>query len=612
MRRIWLSALVAACGFEPGRLATTDAGGGGDDAGDALVLPEGTRWIVDTRAEFGATGHSADGLTIEAPGSLTQIGYTYGGLLMYGKQGQQLWAIATPTIEYAATANVSPDGVSLWGTEYTDTNSNLDRAGVVTNNTFTLWFEGEVFLDANDIVSLSADGAGFVDLLLPTGWSHIESRTDGLKLFPAVAAAGWYQVRAGWGEGTSFGFFDFRRGPSGSADHFSRDRLRAPTSKLQGTMREVFYRQIFGGAETNNGASIAALEKAPLLTATTFTPPPLGAGGDDDWSARWYGQFYAAVAGSYTLRGDTDDGNQVMLAGVMQNDSWARGGSNGSAQSDVTASLAIGWHDVVLDYNQVGGAHTAALVVLAAPEASLVGAAIPTDRLRPVEPRRDRLVSQTRKFSAVNVPNNAAGPNRGIGFVGFTNELVTAIDITIRLNTDNLDQLVFRMTPPAGGTPVVISNHPAGGSFSGFFQIHTTAAGLVGQPLPGTWMLQISDDTGGSNSTSLIEVAVTMHTSGGPGQVATESTWISPVRDAAAAPVHVIDVAWVERAPIASEVFVRSCATADCADNPPWGPAIAQNGTAELTTQYMQSKVVMHSDGTTESVLDTLAITYRN
>jgi hypothetical protein len=40
------------------------------------------------------------------------------------------------------------------------------------------------------------------------------------------------------------------------------------------------------------------------------------------------------------------------------------------------------------------------------------------------------------------------------------------------------------------------------------------------------------------------------------------------------------------------------------------GAAIAQNGTAELATQYMQSKVVLHTDGTTESEFARLAIPY--
>jgi hypothetical protein len=49
----------------------------------------------------------------------------------------------------------------------------------------------------------------------------------------------------------------------------------------------------------------------------------------------------------------------------------------------------------------------------------------------------------------------------------------------------------------------------------------------------------------------------------------------------------------------------------DCSDDPPWGAALGQHGTAELATRYMQTKVVMHSDGTVEPELDTLAITYR-
>jgi subtilisin-like proprotein convertase family protein len=613
MRWIWASVLVAGCSFQPGRFGPDAGDGVVDDAADAM-LGEPQQWVFDTAAELGADGTRVDQLTIDEPGSLTQIGYTYGGLLMYGKQSQQLWGIATPTIAYDATIGVTPDGISLWGTELIDETSDLDRAGVVTNDVFTIWFEGEVFLDADDVLSVDADGAGFIDLELPTGWAHIESRTDGLAALPPVTTGGWYRVRAGWGEGTSNGFFDFRRLPMGStAVHLSRDRLRAPTSKLQGAMREVYFRQIFGGAATNNGAPILSLETTPLMTQTSFTPSPLGSGSDTDWSARWYAQFYAAMPGTYAIRATTDDGNQVMLAGMQASASWGRGAGNANAVSTATADLAIGWHDIVLDYNQVGGGRAAALVVTAAPDAALVNAPIPLDRLRPVEPRRDRLVSQTRMFGPVTVPNNnnAGGPSRSIGFVGLPNETVTAIDLSILVDTDHLDQLVFRITPP-GGTPIVVANHPAGGSFVNYFQLHTTAVGIVGQPLDGDWTLQVSDDTGGANNTSISEIALTMHTGAGPGQVATDGSWVSPVRDAGKAPVYVTDVDWVERAAIASELYLRSCTMADCSDDPPWGTPLLQNGTVVLSTQYIQAKLVLLTDGTTESVVDSLTITYRN
>src|SRR5690348_9099533 len=102
MRSGWLCALLAGCGFTPGHLV--DAGtAGDDDAADALVLPEGEHWIFDTAAELGGTGYSVDGTQIEARGVLTEVGYIYGGLLMYGKQSQQLWNTSSTTFDYAAT-----------------------------------------------------------------------------------------------------------------------------------------------------------------------------------------------------------------------------------------------------------------------------------------------------------------------------------------------------------------------------------------------------------------------------------------------------------------------------------------------------------------------------
>jgi hypothetical protein len=378
-------------------------------------------------------------------------------------------------------------------------------------------------------------------------------------------------------------------------------------------MRHVFYRQIFAGAENNNGFPIAALETTPLLPATDLATTPLGSGNTDadDWSARWYGQFYAAVPGQYELRANTDDGNQIRIAGALGGSDWTRGSGNGSAVGTASASLAVGWHDVVFDYNSVGGARAAQVHITMAPDASLVGAPIPRERLRPVEPRRDRLISETRKFGAVSIPNGSPGPIRTITFEGFPNEIVTALDITFGLSTNDLGQLQFRAQRP-GGASTVVAN-PSGNTQinNGHFYVHVTDPAVIGQAVGGTWSFQVSDNTGSSNTSSLDELLVTIHTTGGPPAIADTSSWISPVRDVGAAPVEVTSVTWVERAAIPSELFMRACASADCSDDPPWGAAIPNAGSATLDTQYIQAKVVMHSDGTTEPELDSLTINYR-
>ena len=583
---------LAGCGFHPG-----------PPVGDATS--PGT-WTVDSAAELAAG--KATGLTIEPTGQLTELGYCYGGLLEHGERGSELWKTTDPLpLQWSKLNGVDPMGAALWNGTYFDTSQSLANVGITTNDVFALWLEGEVYLDANDVLALDANAVGFIDVLSPQGWmQQTASLFNGFQMSGTFPTAGWYRVRIGYAEGSSNGHLDVRHGPAGSLVPFTRDRLRAPCSEIAGTSRLQFYRQMLGGTRSNNVAPTSHLEEQPLIAQL----PALDM---FDWSARWSGQFYAATPGPYELTVTADDASATLLGTAPAVTShWVRGDVVTSPQAAVIpATLDAGWNDLIVAYGQVDNARSLAIAITGAPDATLIGKPIPRELLRAVEPRADRLIARSIvPGNAVTIPNDTGVPATLSAQVdGFPTEVVTHADVTVLLSTQHVDQLVITLTPP-GGSPVVLRNHV--GTGGGNLILYAAGdAGIAGGSPVGLWTIGVADNVTGGNTSALQSFHLTLHTSGGPEQIALAGTWVSPVHDLGAPLAAITDVAWIERAPQASQLFLRTCEQPDCADDPPWSDPIDPHATPALTaTRYLQAKLVMHSDGTKEGELDSLTISY--
>jgi subtilisin-like proprotein convertase family protein len=590
--RWWLVLCLVGCGFHT-------HGAGGDDDTDAP--PPGIAWTLDTADDFAGSGYETHAVTIEPSGMLTQAAYAYGGLLVHGLPDMELWSPATPTpMDWDASAGVTSSGAALWTGEYFDTiSADFTNLGIADTGTFSLWLEGEVYLDANDVLLLDADGAGFVDLYIDGAWQQLlVGKSDGPHTSAPLATAGWYPIRIGYGQGGASGHLDVRHGTNATLVPFTRDRLRTDVSAVHGTMRLEYYRQIFGGAHDNLEPPISHLEEADLIASL----PQLET---YDWSMRWYGQVHIDEPGTYTFVVASDDGHQLHVGTSGISTHWGRDDAF-AGMNQLGANLDAGWNDLVLDYNQVLDDQTLSV--------TMNGAAIPLAQLRPVEPRGDRLITQSIiPATPVTVQNDTGSlATLSATIAGYPGETVTAIDITVSYTTQHRDQLVFKLAAP-NGQPVTIQNHTGTGGGTGLFdQIHVTDPQLVGGPAAGTWVLGLGDDVTGGNNSALREFHVTLHTSGGPEQVATTATYVTPVHALGGALARITDVAWIERAPLASEVAVRACEQADCSDAPAWSEQLAQHATPMLpAAPYLQARITLHSDGARETELDSLTIRYQ-
>lgn len=574
-------------------------------------------WDFDTAADFGASGAEALDVTIDPLGSITPEGYIYGALAGRAVQGTKLWSAGAT--DWAKTTTVTPVGHGLWsGYDLTADTRDLAFAGITDPAAVSVWFEGELWINPGETFRIIGDDFAFLAAAYDGTTYQVVLANQGGVLSPP--AAGWYPVRIGWSD-ASGGELAFDVDTGGGFVALDHTRLRATTSHLRGTFRNVYYRQVHGGGIGARGP-LMSVQDSPLHPATSFDPPLPGsvtvATTAFDWSARWSGQFYALAAGTYTLRVVSDDGNRVRLGGVTLGNTFVRD-TRGQVTTNISTDLVAGWNDLVVDYNDVDGEMTFSVTVIDAPaaDAALMGATIPRERLRPVEPRSDRLIHHSElPGTPLTILDNEGGTYAQLlaPIGAHAGELVSSIALTARVNTPTPAQLQFRIVAPNNQTQAVsmtVRPDPNGGGSRIASGVSTFMAGM---PANGTWALGIADNSGsgGGGNSQYAELHVTMHTTGGLEQIAKTSTWRSPIVENQTAVALVDFVRWSERTPAGSQVAVslRTCALASCED----GAWIAvTNGAAPevMPNRYLQLQVAMTSDGTREPEVDKINVQYR-
>jgi subtilisin-like proprotein convertase family protein len=612
MRHGYLLLIAVGCGFKSTQFMP-----------DPDELVPGT-WSLAGASDLAAPGHVAVDMTIEARGALTPAAYTYGGLAAHGLMNAKLWAHGD--VAWAHLDPTMASGAGLWRGDALDTGGALDYLGIPMKPTkVTLWFEGDVWLEAgsNEQFGLHGNDVAFVDIADPGTTRYTPLMESDATMPVAVPVTGWYPIRIGFSDGDGSGDFSFTHADAGAPlIPWTRDRLRARAGELQGAFRTVFGRQILGGGVGPTQLPISYFDQVDLLKATDFDAAPQGVG-TDDWSARYAGQVYIAEPGAYTLQITSDDGNRGRLGAAIKETGWSRDFGVGAdpAMTTVNATLAAGWNDIILDYNEVGGTR--------AMHAEIKGPGfsdgpVPRARLRPVESADDRLATagdDTRRA----VPENG-GPGEPatavVKIAGYPGETVAAIDVTYEIDSQHWNQIRVDLEAPATtagpGVRRMIRDRDSRDVGGNRVLQQTISAGtseLLGGPSGGDWRLHVYDDPGGSgNNTSLKSAKITLHTTGGPGRIAKTASWTSAVFDAASRVRAIDGVTWNQRLPDGGglEVRVRTCRQADCSDGPAWSPVVTPSTAFDVEpARYLQVRVDMTSNGVFEPELRSLAVMYR-
>src|SRR4051794_14715323 len=196
MRWSYLVVYLAGCGFH------SPPGAAGPDG--ALPIPDGG--VPDMRsleANELKAGQLVD-MTFDAVrGSLTPNAYSYGGLVAHGLAGQHLWDATHTTWMSPASANATVAG--LWRGDGFAAGSDFAYIDGSIDATTTVWFEGEVWLDAGSTekFGLAADAVAFVELAQPGAalYARVVANSDPANPTTASVATpvtGWYPIRIGF------------------------------------------------------------------------------------------------------------------------------------------------------------------------------------------------------------------------------------------------------------------------------------------------------------------------------------------------------------------------------------------------------------------------------
>lgn len=614
VRGLAIAIIVTGACAKAGTEAPVDArsdGATGDTASDGGGDPDATMpmvrtWRDDSVADF-ATGTLA-GAAIEAPGSVTSAAYYAGGLLWHASNDTTFdsaaaatWATVsafTPTTKVAIARTTS----FAFGTE------TPPSVGLTDGDTFTMWFEGEVLLDAGTYTfEMLADDHGFVELapspavgfqrVASCDWPNAASGTF------SAPAAGWYPIRFAASEGTVDALIQLRaQGPGlATLQPIPRHRLRVAVNGLTGLVESGFDDSHLLGDVEHTIDQVTPAD----TNWNTGNPGDLGMTAADDFSVRWAGQFRIDTAGTFTFRYVTDDGQRLWIDGQRLLDAWD---DTTHDQTSGPVTLAAGWHDLVVDHTERGGGAQASLTIASGPE--LANQPLPLARLRPVEGRAERFETGVDRTDRA-IPASGTAPDSTVTLTAPAGAAVTGVDVSYSFTHTYWGDLVITLIAPNGAQTVLRNRVGTSTSGTELQRMYTTA--LNGAPVAGTWILRVNDAVA-SDAGTLLDFQVTPHYSGGELPIAASSTYESAVKDLGDV-TAITRVAWVEQLPPGADIAVamRTCAAAAACATEPWSAPItdpAGGVPAVQPRRFAQYRVEMTTNGLAGAQLDQLTVSY--
>lgn len=575
--------------------AATDAAT--DAAIDAPPGPLVRHLTIDTAADFNDGTPQLSEAYVDPAGRLAPRAYYYGGLCA-GGSNIRLFTDAATANGSALPAQFTPAIVRFTNLDVVD-NGAPQAVGITDGTDWTYWLQGEVNLTAgNHNLTLRADDAGFLEMApvgVTTSFTKVvgASTADGERTVVFNApTAGWYGIR--YAVSQASGASDLYVKVDGQ--FLSRFSTRCRADQLQGLQQLV--------ADEGRGVHVvgSTLDSSAQVANRNWGfggPTDLGLLGNDTWSNRWSGQVRLGLAGTYTFRFDTDDGQRVWIDGVRVLNMF-----DGAPHNLTTAplNLAAGYHDIVLETNEETLGAKAILVVNSGPE--LAGLVIPPARFRPAEARSERV-------EAVNHDVTVAIPGTDTFTVAIpAGAQVTGVDIGYQLNMANPASLSATLSH--GATTTTLRN---GGSAATFDRINTTA--FNGQDPNGNWTVTYIAGNGATGQA--LGAWLTVHYVEGQykGPLAQTATMITSVRDllaptggagtvATIGPVHLT----AQQAPGATILaYMRTCAASPCtgAWNGPYGEGAMPS---VLPQRYVQFILAISTDTDHDTWLDKFVLDY--
>lgn len=555
-----------------------------------------TRTLVfDTAADFGQGPPILFEAYVDPLGRVAPRAYYQAGLCTGGSNSRLF------TDGNTADGSVLPATFRTGLARYTDLNiaDNTVPVGVgITDPAdWTYWLVGEVYLtQGSHALSFLADDAGFVEIGqigTPTAFTKVlgGNRVEGEKTatYDAIAT-GWYGVR--YAVSQANGPVELYLKVDGQFVPRWNTRCRADQ---QAGLAQLAADEGRGLKVT--GATIDATTQVVNANWGFNSPTDFGLVNNDNWSTRWSGQLRIDIAGSYTFRLNTDDGQRMWLDGVKVTDAFDDQPHN---LTTAPINLSVGWHDLVVEHTENTLGATARLLVNSGPE--LVGLAIPPSRFRPAEARSERVEDRSRNTALVlpgaetftlDVPAGA---------------LVTGVDVGYRLALNNLAGVTVTLTK--GGTTANL-RMPA--------QVSTTdrinTAAFNGLDPSGVWTLTYTTGTGQTGQS--LGAWLTVHYTDPPrkGPIAETAALTTTTRDLTSGmgTVSMIGPLRFTALPAVGAVhytYLRTCATSPCTGA--WSGPYASGAMPGVAPQrYVQFLFAISTDTDHDTYLDRVELDYQ-
>jgi subtilisin-like proprotein convertase family protein len=595
--------LVAGCSFDGGGLAPGDTTA--DAAVDAIAPDDdggGLAQILrhDTAADFGAPTAVLDQAQIEAWGAVGPAPRVIGALLaravnrvVFTDAGAARWDDLPAD---GATSLLAPPFIVAPGT--------LELSDV----DWTLWLEGEIWLEAGTHQwRLTADDDGFVDIAPPAGsFVRVAAATFEAAGTGTTTAevAGWYRIRMALAQGIGASNLDLRHQGPGEAELISlpayRYRTRAPAS-LQGLLAQGFDDRRYQAPGT------VALQPGNALSVDYQgrTPQTLGIREGDTFAVRWSGQVRIDVAGSYTFRLRSDDGQRLAIDGNRVIDVW----SDTTQTRDAVVALDVGWHDLAVDLRENTASSSIDLDIIAGPD--LVGGTIPGERVRPTLVRGARVFGGRRTENLAIPDNSATGAIASFRFDGPSDAVATSIDVTAELTHPRYSDLEVVIRAPSGTFyPVAMQgrlpNQP------GSLPIAFSTVEVAGTAATGTWQLIVRDRVA-NLAGSVGEATIALHHRGGESPVAPVASYESAVVELGAV-IGFDSATWTARTPAGTSVTLRArtCETTDGCAAEAWSAPLAPGAVPPIAPRrFVQYRAELATSGDAVPALDAFELRYR-
>jgi subtilisin-like proprotein convertase family protein len=566
--------------------------------------PPGNVLRDDTAADLRAAGSSLDGAEISDSGLITPLAWVTGAGIAKGANSELFTDPTTidwNTIDANTAARVALSApLGDFG----------DKApigiGITQPDQFTMWLDGEVWLEAGlHIFQLAADDNGFLDLAQPGGaftrvvadqW--FEGPHTGTFSAPAD---GWYPIHIAMSEGAGQASYLLEHQPPNATAlaPFDPDRLRVAVGAQRGIVADAF-----DDFELVRPTARGFLS-APLLDQAlgSAVPPDSGITTANGYSFHWACQIRIDVGGDYAFLVDTDDGHRVRIDGQIITDKLSQ---TPVKETLPAVHLDPGWHDVVIDYTQyIAGSH-ARLTIANGPE--LAGMTIPLDRVRPVVPRTDRV-------AADYDPTDLAWPASGSVAYAFqpsipTDATIAGIDVEYTLDAPHAANVEVDAIAPDGSVAIL---RPQGTTDRTTAVIeYKNSHALDGKLAAGTWHLQFVD-RGGVNGGNARDGAITVHYTGGHAPIVPTSVYESAPHDLGGKS-RIDEVTYSASAPTGTSVVVRlrTGTNADDLMAQPWSDPVTSGQPPIVGAgQLVQYRVELTSDGDHSPSFDWIELVYR-